>query len=252
MGDFQLILLSEVNRPARKARQSGAFSLIQFQAAGVAMATRRKAPEELGGIVFADWLTPFQALQILKEVFGENSLSKHTLLGRLRAGTVQAVAEMTVVYGGGSVSHPLNQIFAQEWAQIDTMNSGWITGDFDYERRKESGIGRETVSHQGVRFDPQTVRDIVKNATPVVKPIATSKKTVSANKGGAPRKEWWDDFWIAICGRIWEGDLKPKSQADLERVMLDWASMNGHEMSETSAKVAARKLFKAWKLGDKN
>jgi hypothetical protein len=66
-----------------------------------------------------------------------------------------------------------------------------------------------------------------------------------ANKGGRPRKEFWDDLLIAIFAQIYEGALTPKSQADLENAMLDWASAHGHQLGETSVKGPARKLFAA-------
>jgi hypothetical protein len=73
------------------------------------------------------------------------------------------------------------------------------------------------------------------------------------NKGGRPRKEWWDDFWIEICGLIYEGKLIPKTQADLEKAMLEWVeNRRDAEVGETTIKSAARKLFKAWKMGVKN
>ena len=77
----------------------------------------------------------------------------------------------------------------------------------------------------------------------------TPPPPTQVNKGGRPAKDWWDDFWIDICGKIYEGDLKPQRQADLEKAMLDWATNHGHELSEATARKAAKKLFSAWKLG---
>ncbi|MBV8450889.1 MAG: hypothetical protein JOZ29_01270 [Deltaproteobacteria bacterium] len=74
----------------------------------------------------------------------------------------------------------------------------------------------------------------------------------TANKGGRPRKEWWDDFWIEICRQIWMGDLQPKTQAELERAMFEWVENHRNaEVGETTVKAAAKKLFKAWGLGSK-
>jgi hypothetical protein len=209
--------------------------------------------KQLAADDIVSWLTPTQALQILNEVYGDNFLSKDTLLGRLRASTVLAIAENTVVYGVGTITHPINAIYPEEWRRIDTSDNGWITGDFRYERRRESGVGHENVSHHSVRFDPQGVRDIIKNAAPAPKPSAAQPKSSEAtNNGGRPRKEWWDDFWIEICRQIWMGDLKPGTQADLERAMFEWVEnhRNG-EVGDTTIKAAARKLFKAWSLGSK-
>ena len=130
----------------------------------------------------------------------------------------------------------------------------WITGQFDCSAHDYgTSYGSSTFRYYDVRFEPSDVQAVIANVTPPNNPPEIQGTTeASTNKGGAPRKEWWDDFWIAICGQIYVGDFKPKSQAELERAMLDWASTHGHDMSDTSAKVAARRLFKAWKLGDKN
>ena len=263
MADFQLILLSEVNRPLREARESGAFSLIQFRTTEVAMASpqRQLAAEDI-----VDWLTPSQAIEILFEVYGDNYLCKDTLLGRLRSGLVEAVAENTVVHGGGISRYAMHRVYREEWQRIDARDNGWITGDFRYERRQQSGIDFETVNNLSVKFEPQGVRDIIKNATPKptrskwIKPNKPEPAPspisppvpLQENKGGRPRKEWWDDFWIEICRQIWIGDLQPKTQADLERAMIEWVENHRKgEVGETTIKAAAKKLFKAWSLGSK-
>jgi hypothetical protein len=47
-----------------------------------------------------------------------------------------------------------------------------------------------------------------------------------------------------MFARIYES-WTPKSQAELEKAMLDWASEHGHELGDTSVKGPARKLFRA-------
>lgn len=210
----------------------------------------------------ADWLTPKDAADILDQVYNDRFLAKKTLLGRLLGGMVEAASDHSLINDAGrKLSANFILIPDVEWKGIEPTDSFWKTGDLTYMRRSEVSSHQEmTVSHFGVRFEPRGVRDIIRNAAPPlakappakIRPGSQAAPEITRNKGGAPRKEWWDDFWIATCGKIYEGDFKPKSQADLERAMLDWASTNGHDMSESSAKTAARKLFKAWKLGDKN
>jgi hypothetical protein len=218
------------------------------------MPARALAAEDI-----ADWLTPSHAVEILDAVYGEGYLSKRTLLGRLIGSKVEAVSEETVIKARSEKRYAFHTIDPEDWLRIDTSDNFWITGDLIFSRGSSYNSTDENISHYAVKFEPNSVRDIIKDAgpkptptTPTKSGVAVTPDTSPKNKGGAPRKEWWDDFWIAICGRIYEGDLKPSSQADLERAMLDWASANDHDMSESSAKTAARKLFKAWKLGDKN
>jgi hypothetical protein len=108
----------------------------------------------------------------------------------------------------------------------------------------------QTTRHFNVRFDPAAVRAIVAphQVDAQIKP--RPEEVAPANKGGAPRKEWWDDFWIEICRKIYDNELKNiQKQADIERAMHDWVSVQGFDVGETTIKNAARKLFKAWKLG---
>jgi hypothetical protein len=209
--------------------------------------------DDLTAEEIAGWLTPRQAIEILDAAYENKvSLSRRTLLERLQGGMVQAISNHSV-FSNRARREILYKIPSEDWGNVDTSNNFWTNGDLIYSRR-DHGLGdRTTIRHFDVRFEPQGVRAIVASAAlPSVAPRQETLPRLPPNKGGAPRKEWWDDFWIAICGQIWEGDLKPNSQADLERAMLDWASAHNHAMSETSAKVAARKLFKAWKLEGKN
>ena len=108
-----------------------------------------------------------------------------------------------------------------------------------------------------MRFEPDAVRTIAAPAAKAKKEILgspTNQKAAASPeaKGGRPPKEFWDDFWIEICGKIYEGDLKPKTEAELKRAMHEWVVNNGHEAGETVIKIAARKLFKAWKLKGEN
>jgi hypothetical protein len=53
-------------------------------------------------------------------------------------------------------------------------------------------------------------------------------------------------MWCAVSGLILHGHLVPERQADVEKAMLTWAAMNGHEISETAVKPKAKKLFEAY------
>ena len=202
--------------------------------------------------LIADWLSPSQAIEILDAAYPPVSrVSKQVLLERLRGGMVQAVAAHSAFDGERKRREVFYKIPSEDWERVDTVDILWITGELTY-RRREYGSGEQiTARHFNVRFEPEGVRAIIANAAP---PNTASQEmqapsSTDANKGGRPRKDWWDDFWIDICRQIYENDLKPARQADLERAMLDWVSDHGYEVGETTIKSAARKLFKAWKLG---
>jgi hypothetical protein len=70
--------------------------------------------------------------------------------------------------------------------------------------------------------------------------------------GGRPPAAFIDALWCAVWGQIYSGDLVPKSQADIERAMLEWASANDYPLSESAARTKARQAWKVCKMEDKN
>jgi hypothetical protein len=70
--------------------------------------------------------------------------------------------------------------------------------------------------------------------------------------GGRPPASYWDELWCAVWAQVYRGELNPKTQADIERAMLDWAVANGHELGESTAKPRARKMFLAMKVEGEN
>lgn len=83
-------------------------------------------------------------------------------------------------------------------------------------------------------------------------PAIEEDRVKSAPKGGRPPKPWWDALWVEIARQLYSGKLKPDRQSDIEKAMLEWASIQGESLSETSARTAARKLFQALSAEDKN
>lgn len=55
--------------------------------------------------------------------------------------------------------------------------------------------------------------------------------------------EFWDQLWCAIWDEVYRGKLIPKRQADVEKAMVAWATANGHELAEPTARPRARLLF---------
>ena len=62
-------------------------------------------------------------------------------------------------------------------------------------------------------------------------------------KTGRPRGAFWDDMWAAIASDLFDGKLKPKSQADLEQAMLKWIEANGHSAAVSTVRARARRLW---------
>ena len=134
---------------------------------------RRLSEEEFKG-----WLTPSQALKRLDLQFGSGSgsyISKHTLLERLRAGVVRAVAELSVV--GSSKGIPMEEMHPDFWVHVEEEQIFWTSGDLTYRAHVEDGFRREVANfrHLNVRFDPAGIEKIVEGAT-----------NASARTGDAP------------------------------------------------------------------
>ncbi|MXO65303.1 hypothetical protein [Altericroceibacterium endophyticum] len=63
------------------------------------------------------------------------------------------------------------------------------------------------------------------------------------NVGGKPRAEHWDRMWAEIAVQLWQGDLNPKTQADIEKAMLDWFAANKIKVGESTVRQKARLLW---------
>lgn len=252
MGEFQLILLNEVRN---RARAGMAFSLPPH---GPAVDLRNDPA----------WMLPGDALARVEAALGDRTISIDTIVARLKAGLIKATFE---TFGWENINTPPkvenNIIEPKYWRHYqasDRSSYVWKTGDLRlWTGSTYSNSMLETdvvITFFRIKIERRGIDEIVANAPqkPEPKRVKWIKRASpqppkeAENKGGRPRKEWWDDFWIAICGQIYEGDLKPKTQSELEKVMLDWVENHNADVGETTIKAAAKKLFNAWKLGVKN
>ena len=63
------------------------------------------------------------------------------------------------------------------------------------------------------------------------------------NAGGKPLAKHWDSMWAAIAVKLYVGDLKPASQADIARAMHEWFAEKNLEMGDTAIRDRARALW---------
>jgi hypothetical protein len=71
--------------------------------------------------------------------------------------------------------------------------------------------------------------------------ISSTKKL--AKKGGRPTSEFWDDMWAGIAVALYNGHLAPKSQADVERAMIERIEALGFSAAESTIRGRARRLW---------
>jgi hypothetical protein len=231
------------------------------------MAATSSAEREISSEEIGTWFTPIQAYAYAASCVGLQGAS-NALWELLKSGMIKAVAtSSSTTPKDRSPRAESKPSFIPQSVWRHASDHGTDLWKGAYARfwvAKDSFYGVPTTyQYFGVKFNPDDLRANLPAPNPVyeaeiraasaapTKPAEAAKPT-EPHKGGRPRKDFWDDFWIEICGQIYEGDLKPKSQADLERAMFEWVENRGHEVGETTIKAAARKLFKAWKLGVKN
>ncbi|WP_156472291.1 hypothetical protein [Sphingorhabdus sp. M41] len=76
------------------------------------------------------------------------------------------------------------------------------------------------------------------------------KNEVTKNKGGRPAAEHWDEMWATIATLLYEGDLNPKRQADIEKAMMDWLESNGHSAADSTVRKRARLLWQRLEVAE--
>lgn len=211
----------------------------------------------------ATWLTPREALTVLEKAFSA-AIATEALLDRARGGIIKAAAQHLALETGGKAAGlvPTVLIAKDFWTYFpDTAAERarfWATGDVRFylgvqDRLHGYGYGDEkAVNCFGIRFEPTGVRGLLPT-TPSpgsvlsVPPATPSPPTEATNKGGRPPLPFWEDLWIEMCRQIYAGQLwtDVRTQASIQRAMLAWATAQGHEMGDSTARNAARKLYGA-------
>jgi hypothetical protein len=71
-------------------------------------------------------------------------------------------------------------------------------------------------------------------------PAIPSSKSL---KSGRPPASFWDDMWATIACELYAGTLNPKTQADVERAMVDWIETHGFNAAPSTVRARARRLW---------
>lgn len=198
---------------------------------------------------FSGWIIPRSAVAALYYLDRDTAILQ--IYERLRYGNLLACARK--VYRD-SETLEFSIIFPETWANSESgilESSFWDTGDMTLYTMAPVSSPKRLAAFFGVRLDPVEFAQMVHTPPPsthlkaesLPSPISNPEKVTAPERRGRPPKEWWGDLWVEMCRQIYAGDLQPKTQADIERAMLNWATSNEHEMSEATARKAARKLF---------
>lgn len=127
--------------------------------------------------------------------------------------------------------------FWSAFCDADSSSQDWASGKFA--GRGIGPKGRSWITLSGVHFSRASL-ELMQNK----KPVPTAAKSSTA---GRPPAAFWDSLWNYVWGRIYSGDFNPARQAEVEKLMLDWAAKEGHELSPTAARERARMFWGTFK-----
>lgn len=126
------------------------------------------------------------------------------------------------------------------WPGIPALKAQGHIGD-DIARRKTEALRQELsriYELEAFRF-----------AQPQLEPEKASTG-LKSNKGGRPRAMFWDDMWAGIAAALYNGELKPKSQADVEKAMIEAIEARGYTAAVSTVRARARRLWALISMDD--
>jgi hypothetical protein len=176
MAEFQLILLAEVNRPARKAGETGTFSLIPFRdRSGERMVPVSQDDGDISPEALAAWWTPREAVAYASRCEGifTAKAASNAIWQRLVGGLIEsasASSSSTPKDRGPTTYMRPDFIPKRLWKSYSDSGSDlWGAGDA---RFFVSGSGTSTVwRFFGIRLNPDDVRATLPSPRPPPKKL---------------------------------------------------------------------------------
>jgi hypothetical protein len=197
-----------------------------------------------------EWVSTPEAMELVKGAIGDGD-PKPFIVEQGRLGFIAARA----VEAQRFEERPHTELVweEREWDVPSWLweNAGWLPGHVDWNTgqfgaREPEAIGAGWMRISGVHFLTESLEALLPSrATPVTSEAGHHEAPERPRPGGRLPQTWWDDMWCDVWALIYQGDLKPTSQADVERAMQAWAENSGKPLAEATARVKARKLFKA-------
>jgi hypothetical protein len=216
MGEFQLILLSERERPV-KVRPSGAFSVVRFRRTGMAFSLPPHSPAvNLSG---SRWLKPSEALARAQAALDDRKASIETIVNRLGAGLLKASYESVAwEYASRAPKLDPNYVEPVYWKYYEGSTQSpyvWSTGDL----RLYLGNALNTmvdnstvVTFFGVKIQREGIDEIVGNALPHPEPTPRASPTLSTDiveseppSNGPPVPEAHLQAWYEVYKQAYGG-----------------------------------------------
>lgn len=161
---------------------------------------------------------------------------------RAEEGIVNAWADLLTKQGqSGKAKIPKCPVPVEFWGGR-AMIPDWESGDFTAQVH-QNGSEQEWRAF-GVTFERS---QIMVMAPPNAGTIASPKQATNKNssKSGRPAGTDWEAVMIELARQLYEGELIPRVQADVEKAIADHLSADGVSMSESTIREHARPLWKA-------
>jgi hypothetical protein len=193
----------------------------------------------------ADWTNASDARAfVYNKVGAPAAQSGAILLAQCKMGFIAARAVLRQQGNGASPNEwsieerewDIPDWFWENFTAAESSNQDWERGIFS--GRGPSPSGRSWITLTGVHFSRASLNAML----PPSKPERAESPVTTANLGRLPAA-FWDELWCAIWGQIFRGEFQPNSASHVKEAMLQWASNNDHELSDSAAKPRARKLF---------
>lgn len=179
---------------------------------------------------FADWLIPSDMIEVFYQRGEPEPMA--LVIAMLSDGLLRSGARRLVVDGRDLGK----RLIPRELWQAVSRTDVWKTDRFRLSGQRENGTPW-SVSAYDVRIDP--------NAQTIPPPVPGPPPQPAQKARGRLPASWWDDLWVELCRQLYAGDLKPDSQAVIERAMHDWLAARGMEAGETTIRERARRLYRA-------
>jgi hypothetical protein len=189
-----------------------------------------------------EWITAAEAARLLKPVFNSEYIAQATICKRAHSGLIRARAEQFMMDEKVCTHFEIPKKFW--WAEGGAaLTQNWPSGDFD------TWIDRGSTQLRA--FGVSFLRADIEKMIPAGMPGPPAPNPTLA-AGGRPPAEWWEDLLINVCFQHFRGDLKPNTQAEVERAMQEWITARGYEAAISTVRIRARKVWHAIKREAEN
>lgn len=206
------------------------------------------------------WISSSKAIESLAQRYDDSgrfasyevslAVAEDALLHRLANSALRARARYAEMRGGSPLSDKSVRSFTEEvipssfWQSLKGSEDSdrsldWVLGDFSY------ATGYNEFCESGQAFDVHF--DVT--ALPGGAGISSNSQGTGGTNAGRPARFDWPNAVLKIFGLIYRGDLKPSKQADIERALLDYLSIDDKAPSESTVRPYAKMIWEEYQKG---